>query len=599
MDDFYPHFSDHEDAGVSDDSDYGRPRKKAAKKVKKPAAKQQSDPDISEPPPAVEGEEGISATGRKKRKDTGQIRTVARSWSDDEEAKFWEALSIHGRDWKACAAHVGTRDHRAIASHAQKAFIKKLLKGEELPEAVAVTGKGYTLSGRPLDPNSSAARAYGLRPDSFEHIAATGKLIVGVHVTTLDLSADSVPSSRAGSAKRAKVAKSSSSEQEHEDEGLPLSPPVATYTEPTDYAKARPRRQVGQKTRMGETTESCELTSLSEFVGPAGTGAPLAQPFKVSVSRNALLVADLHAHLSGYEVIGLLGGKFDADTRSLSILEAFPCRRAAGSDSSTSVELDAESQVEASEAMDERGLIPVGWYHSHPIFAPRPSLKDNENQRNYQALCRDLTTELEPWVGLIVSPYDPDQPSPTSSHQLWVVRMQGKDLVPYTIRASIIPESRLPSSEVVNQIGLALAQLKDDPGRIDLTEVWRLFTKIVEGGLPDNVPLMRAKKLREALRTHLCSEQTSDMEEFLNTIMHLVEKEWSVRLPPTAFIPDPTSELEKKTDVVEMPAVEPLLTDIKEREGNAEPGEANEPAKETEELPVLQNQQQQDPNTLL
>lgn len=36
---------------------------------------------------------------------------------------------------------------RAITSHAQKHFIKLLLKGEDLPPAVAVTGHGFTLSG--------------------------------------------------------------------------------------------------------------------------------------------------------------------------------------------------------------------------------------------------------------------------------------------------------------------------------------------------------------------------------------------------------------------------------------------------------------------
>ena len=37
--------------------------------------------------------------------------------------------------------------YRAITSHAQKHFIKLLLKGEDLPPAVAVTGHGFTLSG--------------------------------------------------------------------------------------------------------------------------------------------------------------------------------------------------------------------------------------------------------------------------------------------------------------------------------------------------------------------------------------------------------------------------------------------------------------------
>ena len=57
----------------------------------------------------------------------------------------------------ARAPRVGTRDHRAFTSHAQKHFIKLCLQGKPLPKKVAETGEGYTLSGKPLDPNSAAA----------------------------------------------------------------------------------------------------------------------------------------------------------------------------------------------------------------------------------------------------------------------------------------------------------------------------------------------------------------------------------------------------------------------------------------------------------
>ena len=77
-----------------------------------------------------------------------------------------QALDVHGRDWKAAAAYVGTRDARAFTSHAQKHFIKLCLAGKSLPPKVAETGLGYTLSGKPLDPNSAAAKAYGFKPDS-------------------------------------------------------------------------------------------------------------------------------------------------------------------------------------------------------------------------------------------------------------------------------------------------------------------------------------------------------------------------------------------------------------------------------------------------
>jgi hypothetical protein len=64
--------------------------------------------------------------------------------------------------------------------------------------------------------------------------------------------------------------------------------------------------------------------------------------------------------------------------------------------------------------------VPVEWLNCLPACPPallpacpsppptssHPPRADNENQRNYQALCRDPATGLEPWVGAIVGPYD-------------------------------------------------------------------------------------------------------------------------------------------------------------------------------------------------
>ena len=124
-------------------------------------------PDLKPLADACDGpqEQDVSATGRRKRKDTGTNRAQSRGWSEEEEKLFLEALDLHGRDWKAAAAHVGTRDARAFTSHAQKFFIKLAIAGKPVPAKVAESGQGYTLSGKPLDPTSSAARAYGLKPE--------------------------------------------------------------------------------------------------------------------------------------------------------------------------------------------------------------------------------------------------------------------------------------------------------------------------------------------------------------------------------------------------------------------------------------------------
>ena len=47
------------------------------------------------------------------------------------------------------SAHIGTRDARAVSSHAQKHFIRLYVDMKPLPPKVAESGLGYTLSGMP------------------------------------------------------------------------------------------------------------------------------------------------------------------------------------------------------------------------------------------------------------------------------------------------------------------------------------------------------------------------------------------------------------------------------------------------------------------
>lgn len=58
------------------------------------------------------------------------------------------------------------------------------------------------------------------------------------------------------------------------------------------------------------------------------------------------------------------------------------------------MELDPVHELEVLQEMERRGLARVGWYHSHPVFRPNPSLKDMDNQRNQQALFRDEARDM-------------------------------------------------------------------------------------------------------------------------------------------------------------------------------------------------------------
>ena len=439
-----------------------------------------------------EGDIGLSATGRRKRKDTGATRTASRAWDEQEEQKFIESLKLYGRDWKKCAEHIGTRDARAVASHTQKFLIKALLRGEELPPEMAKSGRGYTLSGKPLDPNSSAARAYGLRAAEFQKIVELGFLIEGVHVTTLKMDADaSLTSPKVPKPKKEPQPAKKKRPSADDDDDYVVKSPV----KPTEYSMNRPRRTLGTgPSHMGATSESLDLTEVQEFMGPIGAEGGRCQPFAVTISEDAALVMDFHAHLSAYEVIGLLGGTVDTEGKEIVIKGAYPCQRSAGSESLTSVELDPVSQSEATEQMAKEGLIAVGWYHSHPKFEARPSNKDNENQRNHQAhVGREHKPGFEPWVGVIVGPYDEALPTPASQIRAWVVRTQNKAAVPYNIKYNKQPDKATITPSIMARIEACFESLVGDPGRLDMQELWRPFT-FIKQGLPDGDAMKRVRR---------------------------------------------------------------------------------------------------------
>ncbi|KAK9822060.1 hypothetical protein WJX74_004480 [Apatococcus lobatus] len=449
--------------------------------------------------------EEYTASGRRKRKDAGQqgARGASRGWSDEEEKLFIESLDAHGRDWKAAAAYVGTRDVRAYTSHAQKHFIKLCLAGKPLPPKVAETGRGYTLSGKPLDPHSAAAKAYGFKSDSLAKLQGTDAA-AGIAAAGENDPANAPPPGPTGehAPKRARAGRKPKAEAPAREAGATGSVDPMSR-EQTNYAKNRPRRELpGPRNTLGVTTESLELCRLHEFMGAPGSGAPLAQPFSVYVAAEVMLLMDLHAHMSSYEVIGLLGGTWDSERLAIRIVAAFPCRRVQGSHSSTGVELDPEDEVATRALMARDGLKPVGWYHSHPVFEPRPSQKDNENQRNYQALFCCSQTRLEPFLGFIVGPYDLTLPSPASVFTCFTVKAKAGELTPFGIRNSVIGMADLPSPDLTAQLLNLINLHREDVGQVDLSEQWRPFESLT-GGQPSGSPLTKLAKLRMSIARHL------------------------------------------------------------------------------------------------
>ena len=394
------------------DEDWGRrPSQKRKKKRKKAAAKPAKAPKPpKQPKPApLPGE--LTATGRRRRKDAGQKKAAPRRWTEAEEAAFVEGLARFGRDWRRIGEHLGTRDARAVSSHAQKHFIRLCLQGKRLPPKVRESGEGYTLSGKPLDPNSAAARAYGFKPNSVQLLAEAGfgdlpglraaaEGEAGPGGAGEDENRNPAPEARAGpgaaggkggaearqplTGEPPTAAPSTAGPRRETGPAAPAphrigiakpkrpaARPVLDEVEPTEYAKSRPRRdKAGAQaaTFLDRTSESLELQA-------PGAYAAQQQPFAVAVAPEALLLMDLHAHLSRFEVIGYLGGTWDRERRAIAVERAFPCRGAAGSHGTDSCEMDPVAEVEVKAEMERLGLSVVGWYHSHPTFAPLPSVK--------------------------------------------------------------------------------------------------------------------------------------------------------------------------------------------------------------------------------
>ncbi|KAJ2778091.1 hypothetical protein H4R18_004810 [Coemansia javaensis] len=158
----------------------------------------------------------------------------------------------------------------------------------------------------------------------------------------------------------------------------------------------------GRKRRRGGGDERWRHNSNSEFrLIPCREFGAVEAPFAVRITAAALALMDLHAHLMYTEIIGLLGGHFLADQRTVEVDIAFPCR---STSTTTECEMDPASEVEARRVFSAAGRQAVGWFHSHPTFEATPSVRDIHNQRAYQALCRRASDRVEPFVGLIVSP---------------------------------------------------------------------------------------------------------------------------------------------------------------------------------------------------
>eukprot|EP00041_Stephanoeca_diplocostata_P036862 m.1365536 g.1365536 ORF g.1365536 m.1365536 type:complete len:1069 (+) comp24947_c1_seq14:375-3581(+) len=182
---------------------------------------------------------------------------------------------------------------------------------------------------------------------------------------------------------------------------LALAAALQTTQPKRELRKYRPTK-IGNALMSSKQLSPFTMINCQQF-----NDSRMKQPFRVQVTCSALFLMDLHSHLATTEVIGYLAGHWDATTKAITVTKAFPCRAlepGEGQGREQTVEMDPESEIEARSTIAARGMVVVGWYHSHPVFIAEPSIRDIENQSSYQSLFRE--GEDEPFVGFIIAPYE-------------------------------------------------------------------------------------------------------------------------------------------------------------------------------------------------
>eukprot|EP00854_Cymbomonas_tetramitiformis_P003703 gene3703-4640_t len=241
-----------------------------------------------------------------------------------------------------------------------------------------------------------------------------------------------------------------------EEDSVPPPPP----TEPTEYALNRPRRDMTQASTYRNASQSLALVPCCRFLGCAGSGLAQAQPFKVEMDPSVAVLMDLHAHMCSNEVIGLLGGHFDAASRTILVQKVFPGR---GKASGRDVEMDPVAEVEMRAEIAAAEMKVVGWYHSHPVFEPNPSHVDIDNQINYQSLFRDSDSGLEPFIAFIIGPYDLRLPTQESRLQTFYVQNRAGAAEPTPLQIDYTT-SKVPLDD---EVAASACKLVDSQAKVE------------------------------------------------------------------------------------------------------------------------------------
>jgi len=242
------------------------------------------------------------------------------------------------------------------------------------------------------------------------------------------------------------------------------------------------------------------------------------QPFTVSVSTSAMLILDLHSHMSHEPVCGYLAGQWDLNAHNLAITNTFPClinNADQGSAKAQQVETNIYEELYA------KHLTLVGWYHSNPQGPAAPSAKDCCDQLDFQVkILGTSDATYTPCVGLICVPYDPTAPNSESSIIVYWVYPPAENLSqeygkPMRMSYSAITDPCL-SEHVIGQIDNIIRFYKEQPDFIQFQKKYdqnqRYATKLGKS-LISKFPRDQDERLWKYIRSQVLEKEFENIDD--------------------------------------------------------------------------------------
>ncbi|XP_067085792.1 histone H2A deubiquitinase MYSM1 [Osmerus mordax] len=272
-------------------------------------------------------------------------------------------------------------------------------------------------------------------------------------------------------------------------------------------------------------------------------GEDRQEPFQVIVCAEALLIMDMHAHVSRCEVIGLLGGAYNEEDKVLQIFAAEPCNSVS---TGLQCEMDPLSQTQACEQLSALGHSVVGWYHSHPTFHPNPSLRDIHTQDQFQSY---FSRGGAPFIGMIVSPYDPANTSPHSHTTCLVVSTHqghaGPQKLPY--RFDFLSSQEVPDwGQMTRRAQWIVQKYAHTHGRVHMSRMFRRDSH-----------LTCLEKMLSSLARYLEPLADGEGDPFLTHVQTLFQSQFAVELPINQDEGRTSSSPEEPADTDSFPFSEP------------------------------------------